>query len=97
MFCQERKNVYCMYRTGKRLLHVPYIHKEEVRYDSGARVTSLPKINYISLDTFRNAVHNIDNKLTAWLTFFSSEEPADIMALILAYPEFRELYADQRS
>ena len=51
-------------------------------------------IKYISLDTFRNTVHYIDTNLTAWLTFFSSEEPADIMALIQAYPEFRELYAD---
>lgn len=71
-----------------------YIHTEEVRYDSGAKVTSLPKIKYISLDTFRNTVHNIDNKLTAWLTFFSSDEPANIIKLIQAYPEFRELYEE---
>ena len=51
-------------------------------------------IKYISLDTFRNTVHYINSKLTAWLTFFSFEEPADIMTLIQAYPEFRELYAD---
>ena len=71
-----------------------YIHTEEVHYDNGAQVTSLPKIKYISLDTFRNTVHYINSKLTAWLTFFSFEEPADIMTLIQAYPEFRELYAD---
>lgn len=39
-------------------------------------------------------MHNIDNKLNAWLTFFSSDEPKDIMALISAYPEFRELYEE---
>ena len=71
-----------------------YIHTEEIRYDSGAKVTSLQRIKYISLDTFRNTVHNIDNKLNAWLTFFSSDEPADIMKLIQAYPEFRELYEE---
>lgn len=71
-----------------------YIHTEQIFYDSGAKVTSLSKIKYISLDTFRNTVHNIDNKLQAWLTFFSSEEPADIIALINAYPEFRELYQE---
>ena len=30
-----------------------YIHTEEVRYDSDARGTSLPKIKYISLDTLQ--------------------------------------------
>lgn len=39
-------------------------------------------------------VHNIDNKLQAWLTFFSSDEPADILKLINAYPEFCELYQE---
>lgn len=71
-----------------------YIHTEKICYDSGAKVTSLSKIKYISLDTFRNTVQNIDNKLTAWLTFFSSDEPADIIALINAYPEFYELYQE---
>lgn len=52
----------------------------------------LSRIKYVSLDTFHQTVHNIDNKLQAWLTFFSSDEPADIIALITAYPEFRELY-----
>lgn len=71
-----------------------YIHTQVVHYDSGAKVTSLPQIRYISLDTFRETVHNIDNKLSAWLTFFSSDKPADILKLIDSYPEFRELYAE---
>ena len=71
-----------------------YIHTEQIFYDSGAEVTSLSNIKYISLDTFRNTVHNISNKLDAWLTFFSSDDPADIIALITAYPEFRELYEE---
>lgn len=58
------------------------------------RVNTLSKIKYISLDTFRSSVHNIDNKLQAWLTFFSSDEPADILKLINAYPEFCELYQE---
>ena len=71
-----------------------YIHTKQISYDSGAIVSSLAGIKYISLDTFRQTVHNIDNKLQAWLTFFSSDEPADIIALITAYPEFRELYEE---
>lgn len=71
-----------------------YIHNEQTSYDSGAEVTSLIKTKYISLDTFRNCVHNIDNKLHAWLTFFSSDEPADILKLVTAYPEFCELYQE---
>lgn len=71
-----------------------YIHTEQIYYDSGVQIASLSKIKYISLDTFRNTVHNIDNKLQAWLTFFSSDEPADIIALVSAYPEFRELYQE---
>lgn len=71
-----------------------YIHNEQISYDSGAEVTSLIKTKYISLDTFRKCVHNIDNKLQAWLTFFSSDEPADIMKLVTAYPEFCELYQE---
>lgn len=71
-----------------------YIHTEKIYYDSGAEVASLAKIKYISLDTFRDSVHNISNKLEAWLTFFSSDEPADIIALVNAYPEFRELYQE---
>ena len=62
-----------------------YIHTEQTSYDSGARITSLFNTRYISLDTFRSCVHNIDN---------SSEEPADILKLITTYPEFRELYQE---
>lgn len=71
-----------------------YIHTEKTCYDSGAEVTSLSKIKYISLDTFKESVHNISNKLEAWLMFFSSDEPADILALISTYPEFCELYKE---
>lgn len=71
-----------------------YIHNEITTYDSGARVTSLSHIKYISLDTFHKSVHNITNKLDAWLTFLSSDKPEDIISLINAYPEFMELYQD---
>ena len=71
-----------------------YIHNEQVVYDSGAKITSLSHIKYISLDTFHATVHNINNRLDAWLTFLSSDKPADIISLINIYPEFRQLYQE---
>ena len=71
-----------------------YIHNEQTTYDSGAKVTTLSQIKYISLDTFHETVQNITNKLDAWLTFLSSSKPNDIITLINTYPEFIELYKE---
>ena len=49
---------------------------------------------YISLDVFKSVVHNITNKLDAWLTFLSSDKPEDIINLVFAYPAFIDLYHD---
>ena len=49
---------------------------------------------YVSLDTFHKVVQNIDNRLHAWLTFLSSDNPADIINLITLYPEFRVFYQE---
>ncbi len=70
------------------------IEKTCLQFFFKVRINTLSRIKYISLDTFRSSVHNIDNKLQAWLTFFSSDEPADILKLINAYPEFCELYQE---
>lgn len=71
-----------------------YIHRYFPGFDSGAKVNDLFDITYISLDTFHKVVHNIDTKLHAWLTFLSSDDAEDIMKLILAYPEFIEIYQE---
>ncbi len=71
-----------------------YIHREQSSYDSGAEVVSLYHTIYISLDTFHKFVQNIDTKLHAWLTFLGSDQPADIVKLVNAYPEFLPLYRD---
>lgn len=71
-----------------------YIHREQLSYDSGARVNSLSKIIYISLDTFHAVVQNISTELDAWLTFLSSDRPSDIIRLVSAYPEFLSCYRD---
>lgn len=71
-----------------------YIHREQLSYDSGARVSSLSQTIYISLDTFHTVVQNISTELDAWLTFLSSDSPADILRLVSAYPEFKSCYQD---
>ena len=45
---------------------------------------------------FINMLHNkgITNKLDAWLTFFASDSPDDIIMLLNKYPEFRSMYDD---
>ena len=71
-----------------------YMHREQTTYDSGAEVATLWHTMYVSLDTFHKVVQNIDNRLHAWLTFLSSDDPADIINLITLYPEFREFYQE---
>ena len=73
-----------------------YLHRRQVNYDSGVQLRSLENIVYISLDTFRKKLHNkgIQTLQDAWLTFFSSVQAKDIVALIDRYPEFREYYDD---
>ena len=71
-----------------------YIHREQTTYDSGAQVATLWHTMYVSLDTFHKVVQNIDNRLHAWLTFLSSDNPADIINLITLYPEFRDFYQE---
>ena len=86
--------IVLMSHSSQSFLNVSpyYIHNEIKCYDSGAEVTSLSHIKYISLDTFHKSVHNINSRLDAWLTFLSSDQPADIIKLINTYPEFIELY-----
>ena len=73
-----------------------YIHHRQVGYDSGVELKSLENIVYISLDTFREKLHNkgIQSRRDAWLTFFSSTRAEDIVELINKFPEFREYYSD---
>ena len=49
---------------------------------------------YISLDTFREGVHNIKDELDAWLTFLIKGDAESVMKLIEAYPEFIDIYKE---
>jgi uncharacterized coiled-coil protein SlyX len=56
----------------------------------------LQKYIFIPLDIFKRRTQNetIGNKLDAWLTFFSSDAPEDIVRLIETWPEFVPIYQD---
>ena len=72
-----------------------YIHTRTTSYSSGARVTDLEEVTYISLDTYRESSQNeINTTLDAWLTFFSYEDTEHVCRLIEKYPEFLPLYRD---
>ena len=72
-----------------------YLHKREVSYSSGVEVTTLEQVTYISLDTFRERAENrLESALDAWLTFFTAEEPADVIRLVSEWPMFLPMYHD---
>ena len=88
-----------LYENSPKEFH-PYkdifIHRAEQVVDSGVKLNLLQKYIFLPLDIFKKTHHNkpIENKLEAWLTFFSAEEPDEIINLIESYPEFIPLYKD---
>ena len=75
-----------------------YRHCFEQTSDTGVKLKVPQKFIYITLDIFKKKQHNEGerrhNRLEAWLTFFSRDEPVMILRLIEEYPEFRALYED---
>ena len=73
-----------------------YIHRSKQRSDTGLDINFLQEYILIPLDIFKNCHHNrnIFDKLEAWLTFLSTDDPENIISLIKAYPEFKPLYED---
>lgn len=71
-----------------------YLHYFEQKSDTGLELELLQKFLLIPLDIFHKKQQNktISNKLDAWLLFFSSDDPNDIIQLITEYPEFQAMY-----
>lgn len=71
-----------------------YLHYFEQHSDTGLQLELLQKFLFIPLDIFQENQHNkiISSKLDAWLLFFSSDNPEDILRLIEQYPEFQAMY-----
>jgi len=71
-----------------------YLHYFEQKSDTGIKLPLLQKFLFIPLDIFLENQHNkdISNRLDAWLLFFASDDPNDIVRLIGEYPEFQAMY-----
>ena len=69
-----------------------YIHKRQVSYSSGVKFSESVNICYITLDSFRKSIQNINEPLDKWLAFFTYKEPKDIISLVNKFPEFFQLY-----
>ena len=71
-----------------------YIHRFTQRSDTGLSMELLHNYIFIPLDIFKkkHQNENISTELDAWLTFLSTEEPAEIMQLCDAYPFFKDIY-----
>lgn len=73
-----------------------YVHYFEQCSDSGLKLELLQKYIFIPLDIFKKKRYNktIKNRLEAWLTFFSEDDPEQIVELMEVYPEFKFIYED---
>ena len=71
-----------------------YRHYFEQKSDTGLELSLLQKFLFVPLDIFLRNPQNrsITSKLDAWLLFFSSDDPEDIIRIITEYPEFQAMY-----
>lgn len=75
-----------------------YIHRMKQQSDTGVEIDLLQEYVFITLDIFKEILHNKGvkscSKLEAWLVFLSVDDPEIIMELIREYPEFEALYEE---
>lgn len=73
-----------------------YIHHFEPKSNTGIRLNLLQNYYFIPLDIFAQSMQNkpVTNKKEAWLRFFSSDRPEDVIQLITVCPEFKEMYGE---
>ena len=71
-----------------------YVHKFQQKSNTGMRLNLLQRYIFVALDIYKENHQNrgIKRKLDGWLTFLSSDDPDDIIALIEKYPEFKPMY-----
>lgn len=73
-----------------------FIHRASQKTDTGLKLDLLQEFVFLPLDNFRGILHNkgIKDKLDAWLTFLSVDEPEMIVKLITDYPQFQKYYEE---
>ena len=98
---RDIKKVYTIifYDHSPQEIHdVPedFIHRSSQKTSTGIEIDLLQEFVFIPLDNFRRILHNkgIRNKLDAWLTFLSVDDPEMIVELIRKYPQFRKYYEE---
>ncbi|MBQ7841721.1 MAG: PD-(D/E)XK nuclease family transposase [Lachnospiraceae bacterium] len=71
-----------------------YCHHAKQVFDSRLKLDLLQEFYMLPLDIFKKHMQNrnIENKLEAWLTFFSEDRPEKIVELINLYPQFKAMY-----
>ena len=71
-----------------------WIHRSKTIFDSGLSMDLLQDYIFISLDIFRSKMHNkkVTTLLEAWMTFFSNDDPEEIIKLITDFPQFKPMY-----
>ena len=71
-----------------------YLHRFQQKSNTGMRLNLLQRYIFVALDIYKENHQNkgIKKKLDGWLTFLSSDDPEDIIALIEKYPEFKQMY-----
>ncbi len=91
-------NIVLFESSPKEFYQYPdiYIHRCEQQSDTGIRLELLQKYVFIPIDIFKKTQQNKKGrgKLDAWLTFFSTDEPEEIVKLIKAYPQFKPMYEE---
>lgn len=81
-----------MYDNGE------YIHRFAQKSNTGVNINLLQEYLFILLDIFRKIKQNesesirIENRLEAWLAFFSMDNLETIIEIIEKYPDFKEIY-----
>ena len=95
---QDMRSVYLivfMEHSPAQFHHTnEYIHRKISCFDTDVQINLLDNITFISLDTFRSVVQNIDTEQKAWLSFLTADDPDEIVRLVNAYPEFLPCYRD---
>ena len=73
-----------------------YIHRFSQQSDTGLQLDLLQNFYLIPLDIFQKRPHNnlINTPTEAWLSFLSTDDPEQIITLLEAFPEFKEIYQD---
>jgi hypothetical protein len=73
-----------------------FLHYFEQKSNTGLEIDLLQKYLFIPLDIYKKNKYNndIDERLEAWLEFFSTDSPEEILELIEKYPDFRCLYEE---